>query len=301
MTASTSLRTKNAFFRTSDIRFELVKRKQLKCCVANAFFNSNPDDLLGWLCNSCTKSDQGRKVMLPTSGFLPWVQVPSVGLVDALKAMSWNREGELSPAKDAAALMIYVVLLFISRQHSVERSFLSSLLGSDIDLKERAAEITYDGLEKITGLSRSLIRQGLVRLEFLRLIQPSGSRQKRRYRILESPGRWFKLPCRAVMTVDGVPAFKTFTLRSKHELNALKMYLYLADVRGRDLEYTEASYEKIYERLGIPERDIRRAINVLNTSGLLAQVNRESDRENSSWGPNKYFLKGYKDLYRFQQ
>lgn len=229
--------------------------------------------------------------------FLPWVQVPAAGLVDVLKGMTWQRHGKASPARDVAALMIYVVLLFIGK----ERSETHVALGVDICSTTYAADITYDGLEQATGLSRSLIRQGLERLESVELIRPSGSRQKRQYVIPHPPGRWFKLPCRAVMTCDGVAAFKTFTLRSKHELNALKMYLYLADVRDRNKDHTEASYEMIYKRLDIPERDIRRAINVLNASGLLAKVNRESDRQVSSWGPNKYFLKGNEDLRRAAQ
>lgn len=98
------------------------------------------------------------------------------------------------------------------------------------------------------------------------------------------------------MSSDGIAAFKSFTLRSKHELNALKLFLYLANVRDRFKQYAEASYETIFKRTGIPERDIRRAINVLNASGLLARVNRESDRDITSWGPNMYYLKGYGDL-----
>lgn len=225
---------------------------------------------------------------------LPWVQVPATGLVEVLKGMSWQRHGKVSAARDVAALMIYVVLLFIRK----ERSVTHVLMGIENVTIQHVADITYDGLEHAAGLSRSLIRQGLERLESVGLIQFSGSRQKRQYVIPQPPGRWFKLPCRAVMTHEGVAAFKTFTLRSKHELNALKMYLYLANARDRDKNHTEASYETIYARLDIPERDIRRAINILNTSGLLARVNRETDRLMSSWGPNKYFLKGHEELYR---
>lgn len=216
--------------------------------------------------------------MLPKKTFFPWVKVPTTGLVDVLKEMRWQRQGSTSAAQDVAALMVYVVLLFIR--------------------EEEAAKITYDQLQHATGLSRSLICQGLKRLESVDLILCSGSKQKRQY-VFRSPTvpPWFKLPCRAVMTEDGVVAFKTFTMRSKHELNAMKMYLYLASIRDREMLHSEVTYEKIYERLAIPERDIRRAINVLNTSGLLARVNRVSDGENSLWGPNQYFLKGYADIW----
>lgn len=226
--------------------------------------------------------------------FLPWVQVPADGLLPVLKTMKWQRVGKASAACDVAALMIYVVLLFVRKECTVTQT----LLGVESVLTDYVADITYDGLEEVTGLSRSLIRQGLERLEFVGLMHSSGSRQQRQYVMPQVAGRWFKLPCRGVMTRDGIAAFKTFTLRSKHELNALKLYLYLADVRPRDKSFSEASYETIYIRLGISERDIRRAINVLNASGLLARVNRETDRQSSSWGPNKYYLKGHEEFLR---
>lgn len=233
-------------------------------------------------------------MMWTRAAFLPWVQVPATGLVETLKSLTWKRDGDGSAARDAAALMIFIVLLFIR----TERSTVRDLLGMETTLLEQVADISYDGLEEATGLSRSLIRQGLARLEALRLVRPEGSAQKRLYVLPQAPGRWFKLPCRAVMNREGIAAFKTFNLRSKHELNALKLYLYLADIRDRDKAHSEASYETIFKRLDIPERDIRRAINILTTSGLLAKVQRESDRETSSWGPNKYFLKGHEDMFR---
>jgi len=235
--------------------------------------------------------------------FMPWVQVPAEGLIEFLLQLSWRKIEGKSTARDVAALMIYIVLLFIriERISSVPQKhaeFLGLLPDAMTDKIEQIANITYDDLEQATGLSRSLIQQGLDRLTELGRISASGSKQKRIY-ILTWPTplvRWAKLPCRAVANRDGVTAFKTFTLRNKHELNALKLYLYLASVRDKANIYSEVSYEVIYERLNIPERDIRSAINLLISSGLLARVHRESDRDNSTWGPNQYYLKGYGDL-----
>jgi DNA-binding transcriptional ArsR family regulator len=238
--------------------------------------------------------------MLFERSYLPWVPVPADGLVEALGRMSWQKPEKGSAARDVAALMIYVVLLFLRKERTATNprptGFSSLLSDSTLQAAEQIADATYDDLEHATGLSRSLIQQGLSRLIELGRIRASGSKQKRIYILTWPIGRWFKLPCRAVIGKDGVKAFRTFSMRTKHELNALKLYLYLADVRDRAKPYAEVSYEKIYERIGIPERDIRRAINVLTASGLLARVNRETDRIVSSWGPNMYYLTGYAEL-----
>lgn len=230
--------------------------------------------------------------MPPLNATLPWVRVPAEGLTDTLKTITWQKTGEGSPAAGTAALMIYIAMLMAQ----VERPRRIEFLGAEIDRIDHVAKITYDQIAELTGLSRSLIRQGLMRLESTGLFSATGSRQNRCYVLKWEGLRWFKLPCRAIITKGEITAFTTLTMRTKHELNALKLFLYLADVRDRNKDYTEASYEKIFERTGIPERDIRRAINVLNACGLLAQVQRDSDREISSWGPNRYYLKEYKDL-----
>lgn len=231
--------------------------------------------------------------MLPTSGYKPWTMVPAEGLTDTLRSFVWQRSGDESPAAGTAALMLYIVMLMIQ----VNRPFRTSPFGMEVERTERLAKATYDEFSHATGLSRSLIRQGLSRLVQASLINPSGSKHNRCYLLKDELGkRWFKLPCRAVISKGEIPAFKTFSLRTRHELNALKLYLYLADVRDRRHAYSEATYETINKRTGISERDIRRAINLLISSGLIAQVQRDHDKDNSTWGANKYYLKGYEDL-----
>lgn len=223
---------------------------------------------------------------------MPWVQAPAAGLPDTLKSMTWKKRGNFSAAQDSAALMIYIALLFVRDVRRTARAE----FGIELTTVENVAETSYDELSHRTGLSRSLISQGIARLEELGLVKPTGSNQKRRYVISWPAGRWFKLPCRAIYSGEGVPAFKTFTMRTKHELNALKLFLYLASVRDSATKYAEAKYETINERIGVPERDIRRAINVLTAAGLLAQLNPEPDTTNPGWQANKYYLAGYRDL-----
>jgi biotin operon repressor len=183
--------------------------------------------------------------------------------------------------------MLYVVLNFIARGTPAAD-------GSD----GMAADATYTQLGEMTGLSRSLISHGLMRLQTLGLITATGSAQKRRYWIAGPHMPWFKLPCQAIVYQGAIAPFKTFTLRSKHELHALKLYLYLAACRGNVSEFSMVSYEKIHERTGISERDIRRAISLLISSGLLVSVDREFSQTLKVNEANKYFLNGYRALLK---
>lgn len=181
--------------------------------------------------------------------------------------------------------MLYVALLFQARNEP--RSD-----GSD----ELVAHATYDMLEKATGRPRSLIAKGLKRLQLSGLVTFQGSAQRRSYMLNGPYDKWFKLPCRAIVKDGVIEPFTTFNLRSKYELYALKLYLYLAAVRSNNESFSMASYETIYARTSIPERDIRRALALLISCGLLFNIDREFSRTLKVNEANKYYLKGYADL-----
>ena len=199
-----------------------------------------------------------------------WQQAPRAAVSGALPMMLWQRQDQRSAACDTAALMIYVALLFIR-----EEEHLGDELQGVPQVTMHIAKASYEVIGKATGLSRSLIRQGLKRLQELDLIKSQGSNQKRSYEITWTNGGWFKLPCRAIVKSGEIVPFTHFKLRSKHELHAMKLYLYLASVIGRGETFAQASYETIYKRIGIPERDIRRAISILIGVGLMRNVSRE--------------------------
>jgi hypothetical protein len=219
-----------------------------------------------------------------------WHQVPTQPLRDVLPSFAWKQEPDCSAARDCAALMLYVALFFMREEHVEEAA-------AGATIKRHIANASYEALGHATGLSRLLIRQGLERLEALGLITPQGSHQKRRYELGWTGGSWFKLPCRAIVKDGVITPFRHFHLRAKHELHALKLYLYLASIRGNTARYSQASYEKIYERMNIPERDIRRAIAFLINAGLVRNVEREGTKTDTSWGANKYYLAGDHDLF----
>lgn len=159
---------------------------------------------------------------------------------------------------------------------------------------------TFDDLQTATRLSRAMIAPALQQLERYELITKEGSHQRRRY-ALTFEQRWFKLPCKSIVRQGVLQPFDKFTLRSKVELHAMKLYLYLAAVRSNERPYSLASYEKIHERIGIPENDIRKAIIILTTSGLLQNSDRtveDSGDGKRVYGPNKYFLTGHSALIR---
>ncbi|WP_149137280.1 helix-turn-helix domain-containing protein [Cupriavidus campinensis] len=215
-----------------------------------------------------------------------WHRLPTVPVLEALPQMTWSRASGVPPAAETAALMLFIALNFM---------VLTSTDGQD--QFHAVAEGTYVDLGEATGLSRALISAGLQRLQTLGLITPEGSHQKRRYKITwPIEHRFFKLPCQAITNGNVIVPFKSFTMRSKHELHALKLYLYFASIRGSYLPYSMASYETIFARTRIPERDIRRAISVLIGTGLLEGVDREHSRMRGVNEPNKYYLKGYMAL-----
>ncbi|MGY8573480.1 hypothetical protein L0936_19390 [Paracidovorax citrulli] len=225
---------------------------------------------------------------------LYWHRMPSETTLGALRELRWTRDAELSPASSTVALMLYVVLHFMAEDVLEEGP-----LGQE--LTSRVAAASYDDLiYAIGGKSRSLVSQGLARLEQIQLIERVGSHQKRRYRLACSRPGWFKLPCQAIVRTGVILPFANLTLRSRYELYALKVYLYLAARRDNYKTYTMASYEKISEATGVPERYMRKTLVTLNLCGLLADIRRERDTlgETAAFGPNVYLLRGHDQLFK---
>lgn len=226
---------------------------------------------------------------------LYWHRVPSAVTLAALPNLRWTREGDLSPASSTAALMLYVALHFMAETVEVEKDSVG------LPVSSRIAGASYEDLmHAIGGRSRSMVAQGLERLEQLRLITRIGSHQKRRYILANSLPGWFKLPCQAIVSKGVITPFQHLTLRSRHELHALKVYLYLAARRDNYKSYTLASYEKISVSTGVPERHMRKALVTLSLCGLIANIARERDQEGETgeYGPNIYYLAGHQTFFQ---
>lgn len=223
--------------------------------------------------------------------------MPAETVVEALPLMHWRRTVERTAASETAALMVYVALIHMSDQETREVPYPANPLmplGLTFTTMVQMADATYDDLQQATGLSRPLVSAGVSRLEELDLIHPEGSHQKRRYCITSkgTTGGWFKLPRAAIVRNHTIFPFGHFLLRSKHELHAMKLYLYLAAVRPNGKEFALSTYETIHKRTGIPERDIRKALSLLIGTGLLRNIHREHEANLKNYGPNQYYLTG---------
>jgi hypothetical protein len=217
----------------------------------------------------------------------PWCMIPAEPIISLLPKLKWQTEDEAPASTNSAALMLYVALNFAAeREEDDEGGYLGR------------AVLSYPELNYVTGLSRKLIAHGLRRLEELKLVLPTGSDQKRGYVIPWGAKTWFKLPCRAILHKGAIAPFGRFHMRSKSELHALKLYLYLAAVRSNQAWFSMSSHQKIHEKTGIPENGIRRAHSLLTSVGLLAGIDREHNALEKQNEPNKYYLSGYQALWR---
>ena len=216
----------------------------------------------------------------------PWCAVPADPIVGLLPLLKWQAANGAPASANTAALILYATLIFVSEPEPQSND-------------ERAAiwyraTASYGELETLTGLSRALIAAGLKRLIELDLIAASGPNQKRVYLISGNGKRWFKLPCLALFDGGNITPFRQLTLRTKFDLHAMKLYLYLASVRDNQRMFSMASHATIHAKTGIPESDIRRAHSLLTSIGLLAAIEREFNQgEGEGAGANRYYLRGY--------
>ena len=167
-------------------------------------------------------------------------------------------------------------------------------------VSEMMAHLTYADLGEITGLSRKSIAAGLRLLEAREMIRRCGSPRMGDYHLegLEPLKRWAKLPGQALLS----PARTSFTpltrldLRSRHELNALKLHFYYASVRDGQQAYSECTFETINKKTGVAERDIPKANSILLNNGFLARYARY-DKNDKGYSANRYYMEGYGSLF----
>lgn len=219
----------------------------------------------------------------------PWVPMPTEWVLSGRMAefFTWAGSEGAKGAAAIAALQLWVALVTQADEGKVE--------GIESAI---AAELTYDALMEATGLSRKLVASGLQGLQDADIVVVEKvGRHSRYYLPGFIPGHWCKLPARGLYRERRIPAFHNFQKRSVCELHAMKMYLYYAAVRDRNLPYAMCSFEKINARTGVPEKWIPRANAVLLNAGLVVNIDKEKAGDAKWKEPNKYFLTGYRDLF----
>jgi hypothetical protein len=182
-----------------------------------------------------------------------WVRLPSTWINQMkLREFGWGPAG--GGSSDTAALMTLTAI------------------AHNADEKHGVARLTYDDFYDTTGLSRLKISKGLDALEALGVIQRAHDRRST-YRLSSySPeaGGWAKFPARGMYNAAGtIVAFKDFRLRSKAELDALKLFFLFVARRGQDTNMANISYEKIQEYTGIERARIKTGVSLLATHSLI--------------------------------
>lgn len=186
-----------------------------------------------------------------------WSRMPSYWLRDEqrlpLPDMKWVGANK---ADQIAALMIYVVLV-----HNASDT--PSAGNPDIGI----SRLTYTEIGDITGLSRAKISGGLKILTSIGAILLIESGRKNIYKIVNFGDKsgWAKLPAKGLYTKDfrKIEAFHKFHLRSKNELNAMKIYLIIVALRSNATNYAQVGYDKLSKYTGIHRNEIKSAISLL--------------------------------------
>lgn len=178
-----------------------------------------------------------------------FVKLP-VRWIDAggLRAFKWKQGG----SDETAALMLLAVL------------------AHHMDSDDGSVRMTYDQLCQAASLSRAKVAGGLAIIEARGLIERIVGRRSG-YRLVDynALANWAKFPVRGLYRGDRVHAFTEFKLRSRTELDALKLYFLFAARRNNALNMAPISYEKIIEHAGVANDRIRPALNILAVNDLV--------------------------------
>lgn len=129
---------------------------------------------------------------------------------------------------------------------------------------------TYEDIQNLIALSRLKISNGLALLDKLEVIERLENRSHYRIVGLDVPGGWAKLPQELLMQQqERIFLFDSFYLRSKSELDALKIYCLMLAFRSNTTGYAHIGYEKIAEYTGVRPNDLRKAKSHLISLGLI--------------------------------
>jgi len=185
-----------------------------------------------------------------------WVRLPLGWIHDeGLAEFSGGRH----LGSSMAALKVLVAILF----HAENRA------PAEATATQGSASLTYDELMVMTGLSRSMVRTGIMRLLEPGLIKVlhEGQGRKNRYFVMNySVGAWGKLPYRRIAGGGArkeLQFLHELSCKNFADLNALKLYLLLSAHRDKRTGCARIGYSKIEEASGIWRENIRPAISML--------------------------------------
>ena len=195
-----------------------------------------------------------------------WIHKPC----NVLPQIKWHGDAK---SNYTAALMVYISLC-----HRVKR-----VENESTDTKG-FCKVSYDVLENATGLSRSKVSAGLKLLQKFNLIKKLEGYSKYILCNYGVAGQWCKVPVKDLYDKKGQRffPFHGLKLRSKVELNALKVYLVIAAFRSEKLNATHLSYSKLEQYSGVHRADIKSALSLLVTLHLLQVESLETELNDHS-------------------
>lgn len=180
-----------------------------------------------------------------------WVKLPTAWInAGGLKAFRWDRGQGSNNIAALACLMV---------------------IAHNADAETGEANVTYDTIERATGLSRAKISAGLDVLEQRVMIERRVEKRRSTYKLVGVAAvGWGALPARPLYSAGKEMMFlRDFNLRKATELNALKLYFLFVARRGRDTNAANISYDKIEEYTAISREKIRSALSLLVTHGMV--------------------------------
>lgn len=202
-----------------------------------------------------------------------WVKLPSSWIeAKGLQKLKWSKDGVGSA--NTAGLMCLAAIA----HHA--------------DADSGIAQITYDQLCAVTGLSRAKVSDGLDVLASLDVItRKQGGRSALGLANYDPTKDWAMIPAKKIYAGGRIIAFDTFRLRNPHELNAMKLYFLFAARRGRDTNMANISLDKIEDYAGIDRSRIKPATSLLSAAGLI-YVEHFTSRQSEHGIANAYRLVG---------
>lgn len=200
-----------------------------------------------------------------------WARMPSHWLVNEnslpLVKMRWSG---VEKADQIAALMLYIVFVHHANKYVTIKLPMAGLCA-----------LTYTELGDLIGISRTKISAGLKILVEIGVISRFGEGRNNILQIENYANKagWAKLPAKGLYSVGNemIHAFHKFKLRSKHELNALKIYLIIVAFRDIKTNYAKISYDRISHYTGVHRNDIKTALSLLVVLGMVHVDSSKSD------------------------
>ena len=182
---------------------------------------------------------------------MPWVRLPTRWITSkGLLEFQWRGEG--GGSNNVAALMCLIAIAHVASQQT------------------GTAQITYNALGDVTGLSREKLSGGLRILEGGALVErKADGRSHYKLSNFDPALGWGKLPVKSMYRSGRIVAFDEFKLRQRSELDALKMFLLFIAFRDDGLNAANLSYTGIEKYSGIERSKIKAGISVLVNQHLV--------------------------------